>query len=188
MYKKQFFRNGAFWLSVTICCNKWLNTPAHEISGFCISSVLNDLSFRSVWCVSNYEIQQETHVSWCLSSSKSTYTSGTKAQEESQPGKQVGAAGCLALRQFHASQRFKIAAEHSGIWEHSGICPFHFLYCKSASGFTVYSLGFLLTLYYYYADSILCSCQTLAVLESCASTLVCGFLVCITDFFFPFDF
>jgi len=43
MHKKQFFRNGAFWLSVAVHFNQWLNTPAHEISEFCISSVLNDL-------------------------------------------------------------------------------------------------------------------------------------------------
>lgn len=41
--KKQLFRNSLFWLSVTIHFNQWLNTPAHEIYGVCISSVLNDL-------------------------------------------------------------------------------------------------------------------------------------------------
>lgn len=62
------------------------------------------LSFRSIWHVSNYEIQQETHMSWCLCSSKSTHTSCTKAQEESQPGKQVSTPGSLVLRRFRASK------------------------------------------------------------------------------------
>lgn len=43
MRKKQLFRNGAFWLSVTINFNQWLNTPACEIPGVYISSVLNNL-------------------------------------------------------------------------------------------------------------------------------------------------
>lgn len=43
MGKKQCFRNGALWLSVKINFNQFLNTPANEISGICISPVLNNL-------------------------------------------------------------------------------------------------------------------------------------------------
>lgn len=43
MCKKQCFRNGAFWLYVKINFNQFLNTPANEISGICISSVLSNL-------------------------------------------------------------------------------------------------------------------------------------------------
>lgn len=89
-----------------------------------------------------------------LSSSKSVYTSYTKAQEESQPGKQVGTPGSVTLRQLHASLRFNLAAEHFGI------CFFPFLYCRSASGFAMYSLSFLLTLCVF-AGSIL------VILASC---------------------
>lgn len=43
MCKKQCFRNGAFWLSLKINFNQFLNTPVSEISGICISSVVTNL-------------------------------------------------------------------------------------------------------------------------------------------------
>jgi len=77
-----------------------------------------------------------------LGSSKSVYTSYTKAQEESQPGKQVGTPGSLTVRQLHASLRFNLAAEHWYLLLPFPILQEHFGLCYVFSKFSLDTLCF----------------------------------------------
>lgn len=110
-------------------------------------------------------------MSRCLSSSKSTDPSRSTAQEEPQPGQQVGTA-----RWRTPGQRLETAAEHSAI------CAFLCVYCKSASGFTVCSLGLLLTRCYF--CPALAAGARRAVLKAACPLCSGGSWLCMTDFVF----
>lgn len=115
MRKKRFLRNGVFWLSVTIHFNEWLNTPAREISGFCISSMLNDLCLLGPSDVS--AIMKFSRRPTCPDASvaASLPTPPVPRHRKSHSLGNKWVLQAISLRQFHASQGFKIAAELSGI-------------------------------------------------------------------------